>query len=418
MKNLNKIMNMDSVYLKRLYNTSCAAFRTENKFAKKGGVVFVGDSITDFCNLDTYYPELKAFNRGISGDTIEGIRCRLEESIFGLAPTLVVLHGGANNFAEGYEDVETFVIDTYRDILSQIKARLPYTKVLVQSVYPVSDVSFHNRYKYGHGHIRSINAKLKELTLSFGYVYADVYSVIAAEDEEFDRRYTDDGLHPNQAGYKVISEYLRPIIDDMMGVKGLAAVAADVVEQEEGRGTLTIHGKEIVTSYIERILVAILALAMGILFCVNVSAAVSITLGVILCVYGTINIIIIGVSRRPLFSVMGALNAAIIAVGCAFCTHDLATVVALTVPFLLTFIGALVFIDSFVSRFLFHHGGVVRVVVLAIFGSAMFSLGLSLLAVEDFRLGYTNLVFGIILCLASVGLLAFTVSDMVKNREK
>ena len=53
MKNVNKLMNMDSVYLRRLYKTSCLAFRTENRFAKKGGVVFVGDSITDFCNLDT-----------------------------------------------------------------------------------------------------------------------------------------------------------------------------------------------------------------------------------------------------------------------------------------------------------------------------------------------------------------------------
>ncbi len=215
MKNLNKIFNMDSVYLRRLYKTSCAAFRLENRFAKKGGVVFVGDSITDFCNLDIYYPGLHAANRGISGDTIEGILGRLDESVFGLQPSLVVLHGGANNFQEGYDDVETFVIDTYRQILTQIKTRLPQTKVLVQSVYPVSNVSFHNRYAYGHGHIESINRKLKALTESMGYVYADVYSHLTSGNEEFDKQYSDDGLHPNLKGYKVVSEYLRPIIDEM-----------------------------------------------------------------------------------------------------------------------------------------------------------------------------------------------------------
>ena len=206
---------MDSVYLRRLYKTSCMAFRMENRFAKKGGVVFVGDSITDFCNLDTYYPELKAVNRGISGDTIEGILGRMDESIFELQPSLVVLLGGANNFQEGYDDVETFIIDTYRSILSQIKSRLPDTKVLVQSVYPVSDISFHNRYSYGHGHIESINKKLKELTESLGYNYADVYSVITSGNEEFDKQYSDDGLHPNKKGFEVISAYLRPIIADM-----------------------------------------------------------------------------------------------------------------------------------------------------------------------------------------------------------
>jgi len=84
MKNVNKIMNMDSVYLRRLYNTACTSFRVENRFVKKGGIAFVGDSITDFCNLDTYYPGLKAVNRGISADTIEGILGRLDESMQGI----------------------------------------------------------------------------------------------------------------------------------------------------------------------------------------------------------------------------------------------------------------------------------------------------------------------------------------------
>ena len=220
MKNLNKIFNMDSVYLRRLYKTACTAFRMENRFTKKGGVVFVGDSITDFCNLEIYYPGLKAVNRGISGDTIEGILGRMEVSVFDLQPSLVVLHGGANNFQEGYDDAESYIVETYRSILTQIKARLPQTKVLVQSVYPVSDVSFHNRYAYGHGHIVSTNEKLKELVASLGYDFADVYSVIATGDEEFDPRYSDDGLHPNKNGYQTISAYLRPLIDELRGATG------------------------------------------------------------------------------------------------------------------------------------------------------------------------------------------------------
>ena len=215
MKKVNKLLNMDSVYLRRLYKTACTAFCLENRFIKKGGIVFVGDSITDFCNLEIFYRGLKAVNRGISGDTIEGILGRLDCCVFDLQPSLVVILGGANNFQEGYDDVETFIIDTYNTILSQIKARLPLTKVLVQSVYPVSDVSFHNRYAFGHGHIVSINKKLEELTRFFGYEYADVYSVLTSGDEEFDKRYTNDGLHPNIKGYEVISAYLRPIIDSL-----------------------------------------------------------------------------------------------------------------------------------------------------------------------------------------------------------
>ena len=404
MKNVNKLLNMDSVYLRRLYRTSCRAFRMGNKFEKKGGVVFVGDSITDFYNLDAYYPGLNAVNRGISGDTIEGIRGRLEESVFGLNPSLVVILGGANNFAEGYDDVETHIIDTYRDILSQIKARLPKTKVLVQSVYPVSDISFHNRYKYGHGHVESINLKIKELVQSFGYKFADVYSVLSSGDEEFDSQYTDDGLHPNKNGYKIISEYLNPIIDAML---------AESNEEEKVENSL--HAKEAATYFIEKILVSVLATVTGVLFCCGISEAVSITLGVILCVYGIVNIAVIGVSRRPLFGTMGVLDAIIIAVGVAFCVHDLSTIIVLLIPFVMEMLGALMFVDAFVYFFFFRHGGVGRMVAFAVSGALLCSLGLSFLIVEDLRNGYAQLVTGVLLCIASAALLTTSIIGKVKK---
>ncbi|MBQ4444133.1 MAG: hypothetical protein II896_05740 [Clostridia bacterium] len=414
MKNVNKLMNMDSVYLRRLYNTSCLAFRTENRFAKKGGVVFVGDSITDFCNLDTYYPELNAVNRGISGDTIEGILGRLDVSIFDLEPSVVVLLGGANNFAEGYDDVETFVIDTYRAILSQIKARLPQTKVVVQSVYPVSDVSFHNRYKYGHGHIRAINAKLEELTLSMGYVYADVYSVLATGDEEFDSRYTDDGLHPNAKGYAAISAYLRPIVD---GLRGEMTARGKDNQQKASQNEVvdSVKAKEAATSLIEKMLVAVFLMAMGVLFCVRISGAISITCGVILCIYGVVNLILIGIGHRPLFSIMGVIDGAIIAIGIAFCVHDLSMILVQLLPYIFTILGALMLIDGFIGYFGRKQGGKLRVVLFSIAGAVMFSLGISFFAVEEFRLGYEQLIFGVILCVASVLLATATIVGRLKK---
>ena len=417
MKNVNKILNMDSVYLRRLYNTSCAAFRMENKFEKKGGVVFVGDSITDFCNLDTYYPGLNAVNRGISGDTIEGILGRMEESIFGLSPSVVVLLGGANNFAEGYTDVETHIIDTYKSILTQIKARLPKTKVLVQSVYPVADISFHNRYKFGHGHIESINTKLEALTKSLGYDYADVYSVISEGDEIFDKRYSDDGLHPNKEGFKVISEYLRPIIDNLLVEQARNAVQGAEAKSSTN-GATTANGRDLMTSFIEKIIVSVFILAIGILFCFSQNGAASITLGEILCVYGVINIVIIGISRRPLISAMGLINAVIIAIGIAFSTLDLVTIIINLSPFVYTIAGALMFIDAFYSYFLLKNKDVARIVVFSIGGAALYSLGMTLLCIHDFWDGYRQFVLGIILCVSSFVLLGFTIGGLVVRNKK
>ena len=417
MKNVNKIMNMDSVYLRRLYKTACTSFRVENRFVKKGGIVFVGDSITDFCNLDTYYPGLKAVNRGISGDTIEGILGRLDESIFELEPSIVVLLGGANNFAEGYDDVETHIVDTYRSILTQISARLPQAKVIVQSVYPVSDVSFHNRYKFGHGHINAINQKLEALTKSLGYNYADVFSVISTGDEEFDKKYTDDGLHPNKNGYAVISEYLRPIIDNLLVEQAKNAVQGAEAKSSTN-GATTANGRDLMTKKKKKIIVSVFILAIGILFCFSKNAAASITLGEILCVYGVINIVIIGISRRPLISAMGLINAVIIAIGIAFSTLDLVTIIINLSPFVYTIVGALMFIDAFYSYFLLKNKDVARIVVFSIGGASLYSLGMTLLCIHDGWDDYRQFVLGIILCVSSFVLLGFTIGGLVVRKKK
>ena len=406
MKNLNKIFNMDAVYLRRLYKTSCSAFRMGNKFEKKGGVVFVGDSITDFCNLDAYYPKFNAVNRGISGDTIEGIRGRLDESVFGLSPSLVVILGGANNFAEGYDDVETHIIETYKDILSQIKARLPKTQIIVQSIYPVSDVSFHNRYKYGHGHIESINQKLKELVESMGYKFADVYSVLNSGDEEFNSKYTDDGLHPNKNGYKVISDYLTPIIETILKENKQYQEISPLIEREK------------MTYFVEKVLISALALITGILFCCGISTAVSITLGVILCLYSIINFIVICVGRRPLFGTTGILDAIIFAVGIAFCVHDLSTIIVLLIPYVMVTIGSLIVIDSFVYFFFLRHQSIARLVLFAICGSILTALGLAFVINGDFKNNYSQLATGLLLCIASAILLTTSIIGMVKERKQ
>ena len=180
--------------------------------------------------------------------------------------------------------------------------------------------------------------------------------------------------------------------------------------------TNAIKEKEEMTVFIEKVLVSVLMLAMGVLFCVNITAAVSITIGVILCVYGVVNIAIIGVSRRPLFSFMGVLSATTIAIGIAFCTHDLATVVVLLIPFILTTAGALMLIDAFLTFFKLKQGGIKRLLLFFICGSAMFSLGLCILCIHEFRIGYAELIFGIMLCVAATLLLTISIIGRIKKK--
>ena len=191
-------------------------FNIDNTKCEKGKVVFVGDSITDSCDLDKYYEGLGAINRGIAGDTSGGVLNRMKISAYDLKPSLIVLLIGTNDYQRIPPHKNENILKNYRKILAGFKEKLPDVPVIVQSVYPIADVSFHKHYEYGHGHIEELNAGIKELAEEYGYYYADVYSLLVEKDEEMNMNYSKDGLHPNDAGYQVISAYLRPIIDSLL----------------------------------------------------------------------------------------------------------------------------------------------------------------------------------------------------------
>ena len=195
-----------------------ATFVSQNKKCEVGHVVFVGDSITDGCDLSLYYPELDAYNRGISGDTTGGVLQRMGISIYDLEPSLIVLLIGTNDYERSFKHSNEYILSNYRKILQQIKEHCPNTRVIAQSVYPIADVSFHDHYRYGHGHIKELNQGISSLCEEFGYAYADVYSLLEDEDECMDMRYSKDGLHPNDLGYQVISAYLTPIINEQLNM--------------------------------------------------------------------------------------------------------------------------------------------------------------------------------------------------------
>ena len=99
-------------------------------------MVFVGDSITDFCDLDKFYPGLDAVNRGIAGDVTYGVLRRMEESVYALAPELVVLLIGINDIARAHLPETT--LENIREIISAIRVNCPDTvaRELRQTQYP------------------------------------------------------------------------------------------------------------------------------------------------------------------------------------------------------------------------------------------------------------------------------------------
>ncbi len=169
-------------------------------------VVFFGDSITDGWKLDQYFPGKHYVNRGISGQTTSQMLVRFRQDVVNLKPAVVVILAGTNDIAGhtgpiSLEDIEA----NFASIADLAKANgihVVYSSILpVHNYTPQSQEFFATRPMDS---IRKLNDWLKNYSAQKGIVYLDYYSHLLDDKGLLRRDLADDGLHPNDAGYKIM----------------------------------------------------------------------------------------------------------------------------------------------------------------------------------------------------------------------
>lgn len=191
------------------------AFIELGKYIKPGGVVFLGDSITEFFRVNEFFPGVYVINRGIGSDTTDGVLKRLPESVYELSPSKVFILIGTNDLAE--KKSEQNIIGNIWEIITQIRENCPETKVFLESIYPVS--SERNRKikrvylgARNNEKICSINEKLRLMATEKGITYIDVFSHLINEEGNIQLDYTVEGLHLTICGYQKVAEVLMPYV--------------------------------------------------------------------------------------------------------------------------------------------------------------------------------------------------------------
>ncbi len=191
------------------------SFEHENANLFGNPIVFFGDSITDFCDLKKYYPDIFAVNRGIAGNTISDLIHRIDGSLFFSRPSKIVLLIGTNDILNTDKTVSQ-TAEVYEELLKRIQEGCPKVPVIIQSVYPGFDTphfQFHSSYAEREDRIVELNEKIRALAEKYGYTYVDVYSQLLEHGtKSMDRAYSFDGCHPNDAGYQVIAGVIRPYL--------------------------------------------------------------------------------------------------------------------------------------------------------------------------------------------------------------
>jgi 7,8-dihydropterin-6-yl-methyl-4-(beta-D-ribofuranosyl)aminobenzene 5'-phosphate synthase len=176
---------------------SVARFAEENKVVKRGGVVMLGDSITE--GWPASLLPANVANRGIGGDKVGGryygVRDRLKESVFDLGPRRVYLLIGINNVIFWPIPVPE-LLDNYDKLLGEMKEGAPGTKIVVQSLLPLN-----GEYASYNPTVLAVNKGLKKLAAKHGCAFLDLHGRFADAKGELPSELSDDGLHLNEKGY-------------------------------------------------------------------------------------------------------------------------------------------------------------------------------------------------------------------------
>jgi lysophospholipase L1-like esterase len=164
--------------------------------------VFLGDSITDHGELQTYFPGEVVLNRGIVEDDTKGVLNRIDE-VVKRNPQEVYILIGINDIG-GNVDIEE-----YRKNMEKIIQSFDHssTKVIVQSILPVNNQEFEN--KISNEAVHQFNEVLHQLAKDNDIQYVDLNRHFENADGQLKEEYTVDGIHLTGDGYDVWMEKLK-----------------------------------------------------------------------------------------------------------------------------------------------------------------------------------------------------------------
>ena len=175
--------------------------------AGENRVVFFGDSITDIWKLPDYFPGKPYINRGIGGQTTPQMLVRFRQDVIDLHPKVVVMLAGTNDIAGNTGPMRNEDIEANLASMAEL-ARAHGIRVVFSSVLPVHNYTEKSKDFFAQRsmkRIHELNDWLKKYCAENKVVYLDYFSALVDDKGMLKKDLADDGLHPNDAGYKIMA---------------------------------------------------------------------------------------------------------------------------------------------------------------------------------------------------------------------
>lgn len=187
-------------------------YEAANKEVKNPKVVFMGNSITDgWPDADPeFFTKNNYVGRGISGQVSAQMLMRFRPDVINLKPKAVVILTGTNDIA--LNDYAVSLEKTLGNIISMVElAQANNIKVILCSTMPASSFSWRPEVKPAET-IKELNRKVKAYAKANKIVYVDYQSAMCDQEGGLPKIYSEDGVHPNLEGYKVMEKLVQKAI--------------------------------------------------------------------------------------------------------------------------------------------------------------------------------------------------------------
>ena len=167
----------------------------------EGGVMFLGDSITEGGDWPALFPGVTTVNHGIGWDTVAGVRGRLAQITLN-NPEKIFIKIGTNDI--GYNHDPGDMAADLQAVITALKLNSPDAQIYLQSILPreVENVE----------KVAAINAQYYELAADLKLSFIDLTGLFSDADGSLRAELTDDKLHLNAQGYALWAQTIKPFV--------------------------------------------------------------------------------------------------------------------------------------------------------------------------------------------------------------
>lgn len=163
-------------------------------------LLFLGDSLVEWGDWDDLLPEYTVINRGMAGESLEGLSSRLGEELTRCDdPDIIIIMSGTNNLLIG----DAFFPAILRSMLPRVQALCPAdSKIVVCGMLPMRILAPQV--------LEKTNQKLKAVTRDAGCSFLDATPEFMRHCQPISNPcFLNDGVHLSSHGYVTWARALR-----------------------------------------------------------------------------------------------------------------------------------------------------------------------------------------------------------------